>query len=206
VVDPGDFVYAEGVSQVSFDRARKYLDSASQATDDLFDANFPAASDDIVRLCDACALLDVNFQPAVGMHLLHVGDFARSDLRVIGRLQLHALIPDTSAANSANVTKLTGLAQRNNVSYLVSIGADHAAFMFNSGGMIAFTPTWTFTVGKDSAHVMGRPIARWIRLSDNLLAARQAQRPRAYEAGDRPHLSSAWIACADGCCTATADQ
>jgi hypothetical protein len=195
VVDPADFTYVQGATQFPWTRTEKYRSAVGDpAADDLFDRDFPAEGHDLVRLCEHCELVDVVIAPEKGSHLLEPDSFA-AGLRVIARVELKDTIQYPTLANGLDsVTILTGLAHLGDVAYLVALSHDRAAFMFDDGGKIAFTPAWEFDPEVHPEHALGVPQARWKRRHDGSVTL---------GSGVREHLSGAWLSCADGCCTAT---
>lgn len=193
MVAPGDFTYMFGETPFPWSAAEKYLSTpGNEGTDDLFVPDFPAASHDVVQLCEHCHYVDVEIEPERGTHLLTVADFSKG-MYVIARVKLTHELEFPATGRLDSVTVLTGLGSPGNVAYLVAISSDRAAFMYRSGDFIAFTTPWKFDPENHPDHALGSHQARWKREPDVGPAAR----------GSREHLSGAWLSCAEGCCSAT---
>jgi hypothetical protein len=193
-VNPADFAFeGPGVSRFEWSKTAPYIDLAAADTTPRFSTVFPDASVGLVRLCDEpCALAELEIQPERGSHRLSAVDFPEKT-RVVARVILHNYVAGTGSDRSW-VPRLLGLTEPDDVSYLVTLPDGRATFMFKSGDRIAFTKPWAFEAAADSFQVLNRTQARW----QPHLHARHVT----FASTERPHLSMAWLACADGCCTA----
>jgi hypothetical protein len=162
---------------------------------------FPAYDVQEDELCDTCsAHVKLMIGPERGARNLDTASF-HAGQRIVARIVFDTVPPDGSRSPFFDGLGMTP-ANRARTSYLLASGHT-GRILFDSvavqGGRevhLAAMRPWTFDAHLDG-HVLGFPSARW-RTS----AVRAA--------GDsslsiRTHLSGTWIACAEGCCTGTAD-
>jgi hypothetical protein len=195
-VDPNDFTFQR--HGVPWDRTDRYIhEMMGSVKKPAFTDSFPNANIDIVRICEDCRLMEVAFFPERRSHGLFGSDFGDS-MRVIGQVVLLHFLPPTGNDHPETdfATRLLGLSAELDSSYLVTLSSNRAAFMYRSGDTIAFTPQWTFVDSGDGI-TLPKSQARWRHVTHPTTHLVRVDSPR-------PHIVEPWVACADGCCTATA--
>lgn len=200
-IDPKTLPYVRGVSTVPWESLGIYVDPTR------FSGDFPDASIDAVLICDRCARVDLHILPEKGSYQLRPRDFTDS-VRVIATVVIDSILEN----DSSKITQLRdrlGIYQPEDEAFLVTFNDSTAAFMYRAGDKVAFSSLWQFEAD-NHGNVLNGIQARWKRLGHISFFARAAGREeRAKEDdddddGDRDHVSQAWLSCAEGCCTATA--
>ncbi|MDB4948333.1 MAG: hypothetical protein JWM27_982 [Gemmatimonadetes bacterium] len=162
---------------------------------------FPAYDVQEDELCDTCsAHVKLMIGPERGARNLDTASF-HAGQRIVARIAFDTVPPDGSRSDFFAALGMTP-ANHARTSYLLASGHtgrilfDSVAVQGGQAVHLVATRKWTFDAHMDG-HVLGFPMARW-RTS----AVRAA--------GDSSlsiltHLTGTWIACAEGCCTGTAD-